>query len=77
MNHGAAVTGSRMESEATSADGVAIMESGSENTGTRAKDKRKTILGRARMGYKQQVKPIFERLLGQLELALLGGMEEA
>ena len=28
------------------------------------------------MGYKQQVKPIFERLLGQLELALLGGMEE-
>ena len=28
------------------------------------------------MGYKQEVRPIFERLLGQLELALLGGTEE-
>jgi hypothetical protein len=28
------------------------------------------------MGYKQQLKPIFERLMGQVELALMGRMEE-
>jgi hypothetical protein len=29
------------------------------------------------MGYMQQVKPVIERLLGQMEMALLGGMEDA
>jgi len=28
------------------------------------------------MTYMQQVRPVFERLLGQLEMALLGGLEE-
>jgi hypothetical protein len=28
------------------------------------------------MSYMQQVRPVFERLLGQMELALLGGLED-
>ena len=75
-NHRATITSNIMGSEATSTDGAAITESGLEITGARPRDKRKARRSRTRMGYKQQVKPIFERLLGQLELALLGGMEE-
>ena len=45
-------------------------------TGATTRAKRKTRKTRDRMTYMQQVKPVFERLLGQLELALLGGMED-
>ena len=45
-------------------------------TGATARTRRKTRTTRGRMTYLQQVKPVFERLMGQLDLALLGGMEE-
>jgi hypothetical protein len=73
---GARIRESRRDSGITSADGTTITGSGLEITGTRQKDRRKTKRNRKIMGYKQQVKPILERLLGQLELALLGGMED-
>ena len=45
-------------------------------TGKSIRATRKTKRMKSRMSYMQQVKPIFDRLLGQLELALLGGMED-
>jgi len=45
-------------------------------TGATAKTRRKTRTARGRMTYLQQVRPVFEKLLGQLELALLGGLED-
>ena len=44
---------------------------------TSTKVREKARKSRTRMGFMQQVKPIFERLLGQMELALLEGMEDA
>ena len=60
----------------TSTNDEANTDGGSGITGNRGQGKRKAKRTRSRMGYKQQVRPMFERLLGQLELALLGGMEE-
>ena len=45
-------------------------------TGTSTRARRKTRRARGRMTYMQQVNPVFERLLCQLELALLGGVED-
>ena len=44
-------------------------------TSTKFRKKARKI--KPRMDYMQQVNPVFERLMGQLELALLRGMEDA
>jgi hypothetical protein len=60
----------------TQADSAALTASGSEGTRMSTRGRKKARRTQTRMGYKQQVKPIFEILLGQLELALLAGMED-
>jgi hypothetical protein len=61
----------------TSTEGAAKTENGSDMAVTSTKVREKARKSRTRMGFMQQVKPIFERLLGQMELALLEGMEDA
>ncbi len=41
-----------------------------------AEVKRRAKKGKTGQTYMQQVKPVFKRLLGQLELVLLGGMDD-
>jgi hypothetical protein len=62
---GAASTGRRMGTEEES-----------NITGAASKARRRARKTRGQMTYLQQVKPVFERLMGQLELALMGGLEE-
>ncbi len=68
------VTGER--SGVTSTDVEARTEDGSDMTRARIKVRRRARKSRARMGYMQMVKPIFERLSGQMELALLCGLDD-
>ena len=66
------VTGER--SGVTSTDVEARTEDGSDMTRARIKVRRRARKSRARIGFMQLVKPNFDRLLGQLELALLTGL---
>ena len=50
--------------EAASDEETTITGNRSGITGSRQKDKRKPRRSRTRMGYKQQLKPIFERIAG-------------
>jgi hypothetical protein len=69
-------TSGRAGNATSSEEETTVAETGSGITGNRHKDRRKPRRSRMKIGYKQQLKPILERLLGQLELALMGRMEE-
>jgi hypothetical protein len=67
--------------ETASGSGITTTEGGvgtydeSTMTGATTRARRKMRRAKMRMSYMQQVKPVFEMLLGHLELVLLGGME--
>jgi hypothetical protein len=79
---GAADTSRSLGAQEAGGDGLASAERGMGTdkemnmTGATARTRRKARKTKGHMTYMQQVKPVFERLLGQLELALLGGVEE-
>jgi len=60
----------------TTSDGGVGTDDESIITGKSTRARRKTRRMKSRMSYMQQVRSVFERLLGQLELALLGGLED-